>query len=115
MAAVAGPTLKDSSQQATMSSAGPKDPATTGLTAGGLPIIPATTPHAHTAITLRIQIEAGYAKAGLIEVLRGGMPPKADEIVVVPMDDIPQPPAHETRNLLAYRLQSVAGVKNSRS
>ena len=79
-----------------MSSAGPKDPATTGLTAGGLPVIPATTPHAHTAITLRINIEAAYAKAGLIEVLRGGIPPKADEIVVVPMDDIPQPPAHRT-------------------
>ena len=44
-------------------------------------MIPATTPHAHTAITLRINIEAAYAKAGLIEVLRGGMPPKADEIV----------------------------------
>ena len=84
VAAVAGPTLKDTSQQTTMSSAGPKDPATTGLTAGGLPIIPATTPHAHTAITLRINIEAAYAKAGLIEVLRGGMPPKADEIIVVP-------------------------------
>ena len=62
-----------------MSSAGPKDPATSGMTAGGLPIIPATTPHAHSAITMRIQIEAAYSKAGLVEVLHGGMPPKADE------------------------------------
>ena len=67
-------------------------------------MIPATTPHAHTAITLRINIEAAYAKAGLIEVLRGGMPPKADEIVVVPMDDIGEPPPDRVKELIAYRL-----------
>ena len=52
---------------------------------------------------MRIQIEAAYAKAGLVEVLHGGMPPKADEIIVVPMDDIAEPAAHRTRDVLAYR------------
>ena len=48
---------------------------------------------------MRIQIEAAYAKAGLVEVLHGGMPPKADEIIVVPMDDIAEPAAHRVKDL----------------
>ena len=40
----------------------------------------------------------------MIEVLQGGLPPKADEIVVVPMDDIGEPPPDRVKELIAYRL-----------
>ena len=66
-----------------MSNASPKDAVTSGETASGLPILPATTPLAHNAIQIRIKIESVYTKEGLIEVQRGGVPPKCDEIIVV--------------------------------
>ena len=87
-----------------MTSTSPKVAAASGTTASGYPVIPATTPLAHTAIQLRILINALYTRLGLIEVLQGGLPPKADEIVVVPMDDIGEPPPDRIKDLIAYRL-----------
>ena len=66
-----------------MSNASPKDAVTSGETASGLPILPASTPLAHNAIQIRIKIESVYTKEGLIEVQRGGVPPKCDEMTKV--------------------------------
>ena len=86
-----------------MSNASPKDAVTSGETPSGLPILPATTPLAHNAIQIRIKIESVYTKEGLIEVQRGGMPPKCDEIIVVDMSDIREPDPGNTRDVIAYR------------
>ena len=86
-----------------MSNASPKDAVTSGETASGLPILPATTPLSHNAIQIRIKIESVYTKEGLIEVQRGGTPPKCDEIIVVDMSDIVEQDPSRVKDVIAYR------------
>ena len=66
--------------------------------------LPTKTPHAHDAI-IRIQnLDAKMGRLGLLEVLKGGAPPKIYEIMIVDMTGIPKPTATSTvRDQLAYR------------
>ena len=66
--------------------------------------LPTKTPHAHDAIIRIHNLDAKMGRLGLLEVIKGGAPPKIYEIMIVDMTGIPEPTTTSTvRDQLAYR------------
>ena len=71
--------------------------------------LPTTTPHAHDAI-IRIQnLDAKMGRLGLLEVLKGGAPPKIYEIMMVGMTGIPR-----SRSRLRHRRSEINSLTAQR-